>query len=97
LHQIARTETYDDRERLLCSDYHPHPTYSFLYEGLRGANEQFADFLLDDLTPNEELLYIKQPFFADRDSGPADAWRWAHQEESWQTWVYQQNRENLRK
>ncbi|KAJ2988039.1 hypothetical protein NUW58_g4185 [Xylaria curta] len=97
LYQITRAETYDDRERVLCSGYSPRATYFFLYEGLRYANEQHDDFWLDDLTPENELLYVKQPFFADPDSGPADVWRWAHYEESWQTWVYQANRDNLRR
>ncbi|TGJ83304.1 hypothetical protein E0Z10_g5440 [Xylaria hypoxylon] len=97
LRQIVRAETYDDRERLLCSGYSPRPTYFFLHRGLQDANERHDDIFLDDLTPEDEVLYIKQPLFADPDSGPADVWRWAHYEESWQNWVYQENRHNLRK
>lgn len=96
LYQIARAETYDDRERLFCSGYRPLPTYFFLHDRLWYANEQQHDIFLNELTPEDELLYIRQPFFADVDSGPADAWRWAHYGENRQTWVYQENRRDLR-
>ncbi|KAI8635657.1 hypothetical protein F5Y19DRAFT_482857 [Xylariaceae sp. FL1651] len=102
LHQIATTETYRERERFLCPGYSPRWTYSFLYEVFRNANERWTDsvldtLLLEDLTFTDELLCIKQPFFTDPDSGPIDVWRWAHHEESWHHWVYQENYRDLRK
>lgn len=96
LHQIAGAETYEERYRLLYFSHCPPATDSFLHEGLRGANEQNDNIFLDDLTPEDRTLHIKKPFFADPDSGPADVWRWAHQEESWANWVYQENRHGLR-
>ncbi|KAK1768774.1 hypothetical protein QBC33DRAFT_577229 [Phialemonium atrogriseum] len=92
LHQIAGAETYEERYGLLYSSHCPPATDSFLHEGLRGANEQNDNIFLDDLTPEDRTLHIKWLFFADPDSGPADVWRWAHQEESWANWVYQENR-----
>ena len=71
-YQIASTETYEDRERLLCSDYSPFPTCFSLYEGLREANERRDEFFLDELTPEEETRYIRGPIFADPGPGPTD-------------------------
>ncbi|KAI1371051.1 hypothetical protein F4677DRAFT_436620 [Hypoxylon crocopeplum] len=96
LHQIVNAETYEERWRLLNSRECPNATVSFLHDGLQGANERNDNIFLDDMTPEDEVVHIKQPFFADQDSGPADVWRWAHQEESWANWVYQENRRGLR-
>ncbi|KND93678.1 hypothetical protein TOPH_01416 [Tolypocladium ophioglossoides CBS 100239] len=84
LYQIAGAETYEERCLLLYSGHCPPATDSFLHEGLQGANEQNDNIFLDDLTPEDETLHIKQPFFADPDS------------ESWANWVYQENRHGLR-
>lgn len=97
LHQIAKSESYEERYDLLYSRYCPNATDSFLCEGLQEANEQNHDVFLEDVTPENESLYIKRPFFADPDSGPADAWRWAHREDSWANWVYQPDRQGLRR
>ncbi|KAI0000079.1 hypothetical protein F4779DRAFT_635724 [Xylariaceae sp. FL0662B] len=93
LYQIAAAETYEGRYRLLDP---PHANGDFLHEGLEDANEKNDGIFLGDLTPEEEIRHVKQPLFADPDSGPADAWRWAHQEESRSNWVYQENRQDLR-
>ncbi|KAI0426620.1 hypothetical protein F5Y09DRAFT_318433 [Xylaria sp. FL1042] len=97
LYEITRTEPYEDRERVLCSGPAPPPSHFFLYEGFWYANERSDDFWLESPDPAKDLPYIKQPFYVDQDSGPADAWRWAHYEESWRNWVYQKNRHSLRK
>lgn len=101
LHQITQAETYEERYGLLqhsCTARHsPHATELFLCRGLLGANEQTHIIFLKWLTPDDDVLRIKQPYFADPDLGPADGWRWAHQEESWAHWVYQENRRDLRR
>jgi len=96
LHHIAMAETYEERCRLLYSHHCPPATDSFLHEGLQYANEQNDDIFLGDLTREDETLHVKQPFFADPDSGPEDIWQWAHQGESPANWVYQKNRQRLR-
>lgn len=101
LHQIAQAETYEERQGLLhhyctsrCSPLAPE---LFLYDGLLGANEQTHIIVLKWLRPEDDILRIKQPYYWESDPGPADGWRWAHQEESWAHWVYQENRRGLRR
>ncbi|KAK7953507.1 hypothetical protein PG988_014201 [Apiospora saccharicola] len=100
LHQITQAETYEKRYGLLyqsrtgvCS---PLATELFLYNGLLLANEQTHIIFLKWLTPDDDVLRINHPCFPDPDPGPADVWRWAHQEESWAHWVYQPSRRGLR-
>ncbi|KAK8034858.1 hypothetical protein PG993_009853 [Apiospora rasikravindrae] len=101
LHQIFQAETYEQRHALLhhfrIGGVGPPATELALYSGLRGANEQTHIIFLKWLTPDDDVLRLKQPYFPESDPGPADAWRWAHQEESWAHWVYQENRRDLRR
>ncbi|KAK7935315.1 hypothetical protein PG985_000810 [Apiospora marii] len=101
LHQIAEAETYEKRYGLIhhyrAGRGSPLSTELFLYHGLLGANEQTHIICLKWLMPQDDVLRTKQPCFSDSDPGPADAWRWAHQEESWAHWVYQANRRDLRR
>ncbi|KAK8136767.1 hypothetical protein PG984_004707 [Apiospora sp. TS-2023a] len=101
LHQITQAEAYEKRYGLLydsrtgvCS---PLARELFLYNGLLLANEQTHIIFLKWLTPDDDVLRINHPYFPDPDPGPADAWRWAHQEESWAHWVYQPKRRDLRR
>lgn len=101
LYKIASAETYNDRVRILCSYhtwyYSSYDLFGFLCEALKHyANEQHDNIWLDELPPEDELLHVKQPFFADPDPGPADVWKWAHYRESDSTWVFQENRLALR-
>ncbi|KAI0429077.1 hypothetical protein F5Y09DRAFT_311415 [Xylaria sp. FL1042] len=98
LYKISRAKTYEDRYRTLDADKSPHVNPDFLYQGLEEeANDSYHHTIfLEDITPKNERLYIQQPFYTDIDSGPVNAWRWAHIKESWLSWVYQQNRKELR-
>ncbi|KAI1307128.1 hypothetical protein F5Y03DRAFT_126745 [Xylaria venustula] len=98
IYKISRAETYDERYGVLNANECPHHNRGFLYEGLEEeANEPYNDNVyVEDITPVNERLYIKQPFFNDLDRGPMNAWRWAHVEETRSNWVYQQNRKELR-
>ena len=96
IYEAARAEAYEERYELLYSPDGPSATDLFLHENLHGANERNNDIFLDAFTPEDEANYIKRPFFTDRDSGPEDVWRWAHQEETRANWIYQENRRNLR-
>ncbi|KAI1288285.1 hypothetical protein F5Y03DRAFT_404932 [Xylaria venustula] len=92
--KIIRTEIYEEceQDRLL-----PHESLFYLTDGFRHANKESHGFWLRNTDPNVDLLHIKQPLYADPDSGPADIWRWAHYRESWHNWVYQENRETFRR
>lgn len=96
MHQIAQSGTYDDRYKVLYTNGHPGFIFFFLYEGLQAANEQNDNVWLEDLTSDSELLQLRPPYYADPDRGPMDVWRWGHQEESWGSWVYREDRSSLR-
>ncbi|KAK2590702.1 hypothetical protein QQS21_011613 [Conoideocrella luteorostrata] len=95
--KISKAGTYDERYQLLHASSSPKASDNFLHEGLREANEHNADFFLGGQAPEDEASYIKQPFFADSNTDPKDAWQWAHDGESWMGWVNQENREDLRR
>ncbi|KAI8948488.1 hypothetical protein F4801DRAFT_556711 [Xylaria longipes] len=94
--EISSAETYEERYRALDATKCPSVTPSFLHEGFEIASERNNDVFLEDLTPENETLHIKSPFFKDPDPGPLDAWRWAHLEETRSNWVYQEDRKELR-
>ncbi|RYC56095.1 hypothetical protein CHU98_g10120 [Xylaria longipes] len=94
--EISSAETYEERYRALDATKCPSVTLSFLHEGFEIASERNNDVFLEDLTPENETLHIKSPFFKDPDPGPLDAWRWAHLEETRSNWVYQEDRKELR-
>ncbi|KAI0973402.1 hypothetical protein F4678DRAFT_477867 [Xylaria arbuscula] len=98
IYKISRAETYDERYRALNANKCPHCNSSFLCDGLEEeANELYNDNVyIEDITPANEKLYIKQSFFNDLNPGPMNAWRWAHVEETRSNWVYQHNHKELR-
>ncbi|KAI0973131.1 hypothetical protein F4678DRAFT_478330 [Xylaria arbuscula] len=69
----------------------------YLHDGFRDANKTSNDLWLYKLDLDIDLLYIKQPVYADLDSGPAAVWRWAHYRQSWSEWVYQEDRNSFRR
>jgi hypothetical protein len=81
LYQIVLTETYEVRHKLLYFNYPPYND-EFLYEGSKTANEDDDKVSLSDYTQDEELAHIRSPFIQDPGTGPTDAWRWAHQNET---------------
>lgn len=85
---IASTEVYEDRRQLLESRGCPALAFTFLYEGLKEINSyQF----------NGTVLAPRQVIDVDTDSGPEDAWQWAHDDEEDISWVYEENRQSLRR
>ncbi|GAM86201.1 hypothetical protein ANO11243_042130 [Dothideomycetidae sp. 11243] len=92
IQEIADTETYADRWKLLQGDKPAKPNHDFLYDGLlERANGLNSDVYLDQETQIEN-----GPLFSDADSGPEDAWRWAHFDEPRANWIYQAGRDKLR-
>jgi len=81
IHSIVLANTYEDRHQLLYPDYPQHAA-NLLYEALNAANERDDLTYLEDYTTDDELARIRSPFFQDPDTGPADVWRWAHQEQT---------------
>lgn len=97
LYSIILAETYLERHQLLYDRGFPSITDNFLYEGLQSANEHNDHVSLDGWSPENEALLTRRSFVADPDSGPRDAWQWAHREEAWTNWVYQEDRDNIRR
>lgn len=96
LREIVEAETYDERYRIL-NAYHSSlvPQYS-IYEALQAANGQ------DDTTVAEFATGIVQggfspPMLEEHDAGPQEIWQWAHWEEEQWSWIYQPERDNLRR
>lgn len=95
IHSIVLANTYEDRYQLLYPDYPQHAD-NFLYEALNAVNERDDGVDLEEYTTDDELSRIRSPFFQDPDTGPADAWRWAHQEETCAHFVNTHARRSLR-
>ncbi|TGJ80711.1 hypothetical protein E0Z10_g8051 [Xylaria hypoxylon] len=98
IYAISVAETYEKQYRALNATKSPHANFGFLCEGLEyDANEPYNDRVyVEDITPENETRFIKRPFFKDSDPGPANAWRWAHIEETRSKWVYIEDRRELR-
>ncbi|KAI9775732.1 MAG: hypothetical protein M1839_000934 [Geoglossum umbratile] len=97
LHQISTAETYEARHTLLYSRYGPEVTINFLYEALRLANK--ADGLGDPFpgfTLENQRTLAKAPFFRDPDTGPADVWRWTHNDGTRYRLIYRKHQPRLR-
>lgn len=97
LYEIGAAETEEQKFRLLYQQ-NPSSTSSFLHDGLQfvdGLNGSHA--YLEDMTEEEESFYVRQPFSEDEDSGPRDAWEWAHASQTSVCWTYQDEHSDLRK
>ncbi len=90
LRQIVDADSYEARHRLLYRPY-PDSNWDFLYEALMSeAHRSNDDLYLSDYTQEDEAKLARDhaPFVHDPDNGPADAWRWAHQDETRCGFVY---------
>ncbi|KAJ2978822.1 hypothetical protein NUW58_g7373 [Xylaria curta] len=96
LYEITGAETYAERYQALDVDTLPYYSCELLCESLESLDEDWDGILLEELTPETEKTHVKQSLFNDPDSGPLDAWRWAHSQESRERWVYQKDRRELR-
>lgn len=81
IYMVMSADTYEARHKLLYCDY-PQSNDKFLYEGLKAANIIDVSPDLRDFTNVDELIYMRPPFFHEFDPGPAEIWRWAHQEDT---------------
>lgn len=70
--------------------------FSFLYDGLMKVHSQREDSLPAQDPTLVESEQDPRPFYPELDSGPEDAWYWAHDDEDELGWVYDVQRQNLR-
>lgn len=94
---VARAETYEDRHRILESKGCPSRMILFLYGGLQHRIWHRDTFLSRNATTGESEFVDPRPFHADPDSGPEDAWQWAHAGEAWPSPPYEKDRHSLRR
>ena len=75
--QLVTTTTYDDRHRLFTSNHGSKG--SFLSDALTPSRVPYhGGAPLEEYNEEEERMFVSPPFDDDLDSGPAEAWRWAH-------------------
>jgi hypothetical protein len=94
IHSIALAYTYEDRYNLIYPDY---PQYSpdWLFGALNAANDIHDGDWLEDYS-DDQLARITASFFPDSDTGPVEAWVWAHKEESGRQFINTPIRQPLR-
>jgi hypothetical protein len=98
LRRLIDADSYNVRHQILCSpgsDYN----WNFLHEALMNELWRSDDgkFLADYRRKDEAALARDHAAFApDPDHGPADAWRWAHQDETRRGFLYSFNQVLLR-
>jgi hypothetical protein len=95
LRGLIQTWTSEERQVHLEDEESLVATFDFLGTRLHSASSG-DDRVLADIQPEEEKDYISPPLFQDVDSGPEDAWRWAHAAESPGDWVYARRQSPLR-
>ena len=75
--QLSTARTYVDRHKLLSSSQGSEGSY--LSNALKPSPLlQSQGATLEEYNDEEESLFVQPPFDEDNDSGPAEAWRWAH-------------------
>lgn len=100
LQQIANAGSYEARYHALHGPRRARLASGrdSLYKSLRNANKSDDELYLSDYTQkdNEKLARYHAPFVKDPDTGPMDAWRWAHQDETRANFVYSHSQIALR-
>ena len=93
--QLSTAYTYDDRHRLYWSNR--RSSGSFLSDAL-GPLRELSDqgVMLKDYDDEEEKRIIKRSFDDDNDSGPEEAWRWAHNTKTKNRFYFLANHQPLR-
>jgi hypothetical protein len=94
IHSIALAYTYEDRYNLIYPDY-PQYAPDWLFGALNAANDIHDGDWLEDYS-DDQLARITAPFFPDSDTGPVEAWSWAHKEESGRQFLNTPIRQPLR-
>lgn len=93
---IITAETFQDKYQLLESKGCPSKMFSFLCEGLEEVHSRREDPPSAQSPALGEHEQDPRPFYPELDSGPMDAWFWAHEDEDELGWVYDAQRQNIR-
>jgi hypothetical protein len=95
LHQIVDADSPETRHRLLPR---AGDNWQFMYGALKESNRSGNGRYLSEYQSwdNERLARDHAPFAHETDTGPADAWRWAHQNETSASFVYSDEQIALR-
>jgi hypothetical protein len=96
LRGLIHTRSIEECQLLLEDEGSLVPKYGFLGSKLGGASYG-DDQLLADIQPDEENDYTIHSLLRDMDSGPEDAWRWAHAAQSADDWVFSDRQSPLRR
>ena len=79
--------TIPESRRGLLSSVEQDSNVTFLSAGLKEANYLGGEMLAEmDVEDQEDFIHV--PLFHDSDSGPEDVWRWAHQSQYSEHFVY---------
>ncbi len=97
LKQMIDADSHEARQRLV-QNARPGPIWEFLYEALKRANQSDEEVSLSDYNrvDDAKLAHYHTPFVQDPNTGPADAWRWANQDETRKNFVYSDSQIALR-
>jgi hypothetical protein len=92
------TESHTVRFSLLGGESYPPSNSGFLAEGLTASNDPYDGILLWEYewVEDGEVADSHPPFLHESDTGPADAWRWAHFNEARAHFVYSADQKALR-
>ncbi|MCJ1399993.1 hypothetical protein MMC11_003196 [Xylographa trunciseda] len=96
LRRLITAKTYEERYQLLAPNR--RSDHSFLHEGLLASNtdDDDDDVELCHYSTTDERRWIRPPSLHDPDRGPAQAWRWAHEHESRDSFVLAEPHRGLR-
>ncbi|MCJ1382882.1 hypothetical protein MMC17_005995 [Xylographa soralifera] len=96
LRRLITAETYEERYQLLAPNH--RSDQDFLHEGLIASNHEYEDEVeLCEYSSDDERRLIHPPFLEDPDPGPVRAWRWAHEHEARDSFIFANTHRQLRK
>lgn len=97
LQEFIQSDSFKIRDRVL-SDRGLGSRWENIYESLKHANRSDDGVSLSDYTTEDEEKLARRhaPFVQDPETGPADAWRWAHQDETRYNFVISDSQTALR-
>ncbi len=94
LRQVVSATHYDERFELI------HPNLGidgcFLFNGMSTQDGDASYLPLEDYSSAEKDKFIRNPFFADNNNGPMEAWIWAHAESTRERFYFRDDQYALR-
>ena len=97
LRRLVDADSYNVRHQILCDPCLKY-NHNFLYEAFTEKPWPHDERFLSDFRRKDEAALARDhaAFASDPDIGPADAWRWAHQNEARRDFLYSFNQVLLR-